>query len=65
MLTDEPYRAGKESQLFWEMLRVLLLSSTIGMLGRECHIKVMIAELLSLVFFAFFLIKPVKLTSFL
>ena len=53
----EPFRAGEESWLGWEALRVLILTSLVGFLGRDCHMKVLAAEMIAFGFLVMFLAK--------
>ena len=43
----EPFRAGCEWWLLAEMLRVLLLTSTIGFISHSCYIKLLMAQLIA------------------
>ena len=48
--SDEPYRAGYEWYMPAELVRILLLTSTIGWLSRSCYVKMLVAQILSLGF---------------
>ena len=53
----EPFKEGKEWWLGAEMIRILLLTSTIGLFGATCYFKILAAQLISLVFLVVFLIE--------
>ena len=59
----DPFRAGKEWWSGVEMLRVLILSSTIGMVVRTCWMKMLFALAISLVFLLVFLEALLELGS--
>ena len=54
-------------QEYWlcvEMMRVLVLSSMIGFFAEACHLKILTALLLSVIFLVFFVwVKPYKSRS--
>ena len=53
------YRPFKEGKAWWfpcEMLRVLLLSATIGFLARTCWTKLLLALFIAFIFFTVFLL---------
>ena len=51
----QPYRSGREKWLIVEMFRILLLTSCVGFMSRSCYVKMLLTQLLSLAFLAYFL----------
>ena len=52
---DMPYRNGKEWWLVGETLRILLLTSCVGFISRSCYVKMLVAQIIALVFLVLFL----------
>ena len=56
-----PYRSGYEFWLPVETVRILLLTSTVGFISKSCYMKLLMANLLSLVFLCTFLwLRPYR-----
>ena len=52
----EPFREGFEFWFGLEMIRVMLLTSTVGF-AQSCHMKILVANFLAFLFLIFFLVK--------
>ena len=55
LFADEPLREGKHWWLGVEMIRIVVLSSTIGFLARQCWMKILAAQLLALAWMILFI----------
>ena len=54
-----PYRASKEWWMLAELVRVLLLTSTLGFISRSCWMKMLMGQIIALVFLCIFLyVRP-------
>ena len=57
----EPFRYGKSWWLIAEMIRTLILTSTIGFMSSSCHVKLLVALIISFVFTTVFVfVRPVS-----
>ena len=61
---DEPFRAGKEWWMACELLRLVVLTSAIGWMAKQCWMKVLAANIVALFFVLVFVYnRPYRRSS--